>query len=155
MSDPEIPSDSKLDLGSTDFKEIEKHYQRIITHHINRAKLPMVYGWTSKVMMSLIWRLGKTSLEIGLIAEELELPTRTLQNHLSQEGTSFTYLRDHVRQHYAIQLLIDGKKVEDMFPMLDFSDRTGLINAFKRWTGLPPHHFRKLYNVYVRGKKLV
>ncbi len=153
MSDSENPSDKELNLDNNDFKEIEKHYQRIITHHINRAKLPMVYGWTSKVMMSLIWRLGKTGLEIGLIADELDLPTRTLQNHLSQEGTSFTYLRDHVRQHYTIQLLIEGKKVEDIFPMLDFSDRTGLINAFKRWTGLPPHHFRKLYNVYVRDKK--
>lgn len=153
MSDSENPSDKELNLDNNDFKEIEKHYQRIITHHINRAKLPMVYGWTSKVMMSLIWRLGKTGLEIGFIADELDVPTRTLQSHLSQEGTSFTYLRDHVRQHYAIQLLIDGKKVEEIFPMLDFSDRTGLINAFKRWTGLPPHHFRKLYNVYVRDKK--
>ncbi len=153
MSDTEHPSDKELNLGTTEFKEIEQHYQRIITHHIDRAKLPMVYGWTSKVMMSLIWRLGKTKLEMGVIADELDMPQRTLQNHLSQEGTSFTYLRDQVRQHYAIQLLIDGKKVEDIFPMLDFSDRTGLINAFKRWTGLPPHHFRKLYNVYVRDKK--
>lgn len=153
MSDSEFPSDGELNLEKNEFKEIEQHYQRIIEHHIERAKLPMVYGWTSKVMMSLIWRLGKSKLEIGLIADELDMPTRTLQNHLSQEGTSFTYLRDQVRQHYAIQLLIDGKKVEEIYPMLDFSDRTGLINAFKRWTGLPPHHFRKLYNVYLRGKK--
>ncbi|MFL0809058.1 MAG: helix-turn-helix domain-containing protein [Agarilytica sp.] len=153
MSDLELPSDDELNLENNEIKEIEKHYQRIIEHHISRAKLPMVYGWTSKVMMSLIWRLGKSKLEIGLISEEFDMPTRTLQNHLSQEGTNFTYLRDQVRQHYAIQLLIDGKKVEDMYPMLDFSDRTGLINAFKRWTGLPPHHFRKLYNIYVRKNK--
>lgn len=153
MSDPKSLSDNSVNLASTDMKEIEKHYQTLLTHHINRAKLPKVYGWTSQVMMSLIWRLGKTPLEISLIADELELPTRTLQNHLSQEGTNFSNLRDQIRRHYAIRLLTDdNKKVEDIWPILDFKDRTGLINAFKRWTGLPPAHFKKLYNVYLKDK---
>jgi len=153
MSDSDGTSDEELNLKSADIKEIEKHYQQLIKGHIERAKLPKVYGWTSQVMMSLIWRLGKTPLEISLIAEELEIPSRTLQNYLSQEGTSFSYLREQVRFHYSIRLLIEGKRVEAIYPMLDFSDRTGLINAFKRWTGLPPNHFRKLYNAYVRKKK--
>lgn len=152
MSDPKSFSDNDVNLARTDIMEIEKHYQRMLTHHINRAKLPKVYGWTSQVMMSLIWRLGKTPLEITLIAEELEVPTRTLQNHLNLEGTNFSSLRDQLRRHYAIRLLIDGKLVEEIWPILDFKDRTGLINAFKRWTGLPPAHFKKLYNVYVKDK---
>ncbi len=153
MSDSDGTSDDESPPHSTEIQELEKHYQQLVKGHIERAKLPKVYGWTSQVMMSLIWRLGKTPLEISLIAAELEIPTRTLQNHLTQEGTSFTYLRDHVRFHYAIRLLLEGTLVEEIYPMLDFQDRTGLINAFKRWTGLPPSHFRKLYNAYVRDGK--
>ncbi|WP_086931515.1 helix-turn-helix domain-containing protein [Agarilytica rhodophyticola] len=152
MSDSGKFSDQTFDLKSTDIKEIEKHYQRIITYHIELARLPTFFGWTNRVMMSLQMRLGKSPLEIADIAQELDIPTRTLQSHLSQEGTNFSNLRDLVRKHYAIEYLLEGKRVEDIFPMLDFKDRTGLINAFKRWTGLPPNHFRKLYNVYVKGK---
>lgn len=154
MVDAEGTHDENLNnIDSSDIKQLEKHYQQLIGGCITRAKLPKVYGWTSQVMMSLIWRLGKTPLEVSLIAEELELPMRTLQYHLSQEGTSFTVLRDQVRFHYSIRLLVEGKRIEEIYPMLGFSDRAGLINAFKRWTGLPPHHFRKLYNVYVRPQK--
>jgi len=152
MSDSGKFSDQTFDLKSTDIKEIEKHYQRIITYHIELARLPTFFGWTNRVMMSLQMRLGKSPLEIADIAQELDIPTRTLQSHLSQEGTNFSNLRDLVRKHYAIEYLLEGKRVEDIFPMLDFKDRTGLINAFKRWTGLPPNHFRKLHNVYVKGK---
>jgi len=153
MSDFEDNSEFHIDSGRTDFREIENHYYQIITRHIERAKLPKAYGWSSDVMMSLIWRMGKTPLELNLIAEELDLPPRTLQNHLSQEGANFSYIREQVRQHFCIKMLMEGKKVEDIYPMLDYADRTGLINAFKRWTGLPPHHFRKLYVAYVKGKE--
>jgi AraC-like DNA-binding protein len=152
MSDIDDPSDNEIDLEKTDFREIENHYYALITRHIERAKLPRVYGWSSQVMMSLIWRMGKTPLEINLVAEELEVPTRTLQNYLTQEGTNFSYLREQIRQHFCILMLMEGKKVEEIYPMLDYADRTGMINAFKRWNGLPPHHFRKLYNVYVKDK---
>ncbi len=152
MSDFDDFSGNDVDLGSTDLGEVARHYKMLISRHIERAKLPKAYGWTSQVMMSLIWRMGKTSLDVNLVAEELDVSPRTLQNHLAKEGTNFSYLREQVRQHYAIRLLIEGSQVEDIYKMLDFKDRTGLINAFKRWTGLPPSHFKKLYNVYVKGK---
>ncbi|PCK09658.1 MAG: AraC family transcriptional regulator [Alteromonadaceae bacterium] len=149
MSDSGISTAKRPDIQSADPQEIARHYQQILTHHIDRAKLPQVYGWTSQVVMAIIWRMGKTPLEITLIAEELALPSRTLQNYLSQEGTNFSFLRDRVRQHYALRMLIDGQKVEEIYPMLDFNDRSGFINAFKRWTGMSPGNFRKLYTQYL------
>src|SRR5690606_26370300 len=106
-------------------------------------------GVSAKVMDSLRQRVGKSGLSIDKIAEDINLSKRTLQRRLQSQQANFAQLRDTMRFHYAIKYLIDeNMSVDTVSKALDFSDRTSFTNAFKRWTGLSPSVFRKLFRDY-------
>ena len=93
--------------------------------------------------------MGHSDLSIDRIAEDIGLSKRTLQRRLQQQDANFAQLRDDVRFHYSIKYLIDDHMSVDLVSKaLDFSDRTSFTNAFKRWTGLSPSVFRKLFRDY-------
>jgi AraC-like DNA-binding protein len=93
--------------------------------------------------------VGHTNLSIEQVASDLNLTKRTLQRRLQGQNTNFAQLRDDLRFHYAIKYLIDDQLSVDLVSRaLDFSDRTSFTNAFKRWTGLSPSTFRKLFRDY-------
>lgn len=113
------------------------------------AKIPQLEGVSAKVMDVLQQRVGQSALSIDRIAEDLNLSKRTLQRRLQQQQANFAQLRDTMRFHYAIKYLIDDHmSVDAVSKSLDFSDRTSFTNAFKRWTGLSPSVFRKLFRDY-------
>ncbi|WP_237457401.1 AraC family transcriptional regulator [Pseudomaricurvus sp. HS19] len=117
--------------------------------YIYQARLPEVYGVPGRVVEVLQKRIGKASLSIDFIAEEMNLSKRTLQRRLQQQGISFAELRDQVRFHYSINYLVENNmSIDSISSTLDFSDRTSFTNAFKRWTGLSPSTFRKLFRDY-------
>lgn len=114
------------------------------------AELPEGLGISSKVVDVLKSRIGQSSLSIDNIADELNLSKRTLQRRLQQQGISFAELRDRVRFHYSIDYLVKQQiSIDRISSTLDFSDRTSFTNAFKRWTGLSPSTFRKVFRDYV------
>lgn len=114
------------------------------------AELPEGLGISGKVVDVLKKRIGQSSLSIDNIADELNLSKRTLQRRLQQQGISFAELRDRVRFHYSIDLLVKQQiSIDRISSTLDFSDRTSFTNAFKRWTGLSPSTFRKVFRDYV------
>lgn len=114
------------------------------------AELPDGLGISGKVVEVLKRRIGQSSLSIDNIAEELNLSKRTLQRRLQQQGISFAELRDRVRFHYSIDFLVKQQvSIDRISSTLDFSDRTSFTNAFKRWTGLSPSTFRKVFRDYV------
>ncbi len=122
----------------------------LFDEYMNKAKIPELHGVSQHVISALINRIGHSSLDIANIARDLNLSKRTLQRHLKQQGTSFSELRDQVRKHYAVDyLLMQNRRVDDIYTALDFSDRTSLTNAFRRWMGLSPSAFRKLFRDYV------
>src|SRR5690606_2664837 len=113
------------------------------------ARIPTYEGVSAKVMAALQQRVGTSELSIDKIAEDLNLSKRTLQRRLQQQQANFAQLRDTMRFHYAIKFLIDEHmSVDNVSKALDFSDRTSFTNAFKRWTGLSPSVFRKLFRDY-------
>ncbi|WP_370978825.1 helix-turn-helix domain-containing protein [Agaribacterium sp. ZY112] len=113
------------------------------------ADLPEGLGISGKVVEVLKRRIGQSSLSIDHIAEELNLSKRTLQRRLQQQGISFAELRDKVRFHFSIDYLIRQQtSIDRISSTLDFSDRTSFTNAFKRWTGLSPSTFRKVFRDY-------
>ncbi|MGH1371532.1 MAG: helix-turn-helix domain-containing protein [Cellvibrionaceae bacterium] len=117
--------------------------------YVQRARLPEVYGVPGRVVEVLQKRIGKASLSIDFIAEEMNLSKRTLQRRLQQQCISFAQLRDQVRFHHSINYLIEhSMSIDSISASLDFSDRTSFTNAFKRWTGLSPSTFRKLFRDY-------
>lgn len=123
---------------------------KTLDEYLQQAKLPEVYGVPARVVEVLEKRVGHAALSIGHIAEDLNLSKRTLQRRLQQQGISFAELRDQVRFHYSIDYLIKQHlSIDSISSSLDFSDRTSFTNAFKRWTGLSPSTFRKLFRDYV------
>lgn len=122
---------------------------RSLPEYIEYARLPAVFGIPGKVMDVLQRRIGQGSLAIDQIADELSISKRTLQRRLQQADINFAMLRDQVRFHYAIGYLVDQNiSIDQISVALDFSDRTSFTNAFKRWTGLSPSTFRKLFRDY-------
>lgn len=123
---------------------------KTLDEYLQQAKLPEVYGVPARVVEVLQRRIGHAPLSIGHIAEELNLSKRTLQRRLQQQDISFAELRDQVRFHFSIDYLIKQQlSIDSISASLDFSDRTSFTNAFKRWTGLSPSTFRKLFRDYV------
>ncbi len=117
--------------------------------YLEMAGLPMPDGIAARVVAVLQNRVGHSSLAIDSIAGDLNLSKRTLQRRLQQQDENFAQLRDSVRFHFAIKFLIDEHmSVDEVSKALDFSDRTSFTNAFKRWTGLSPSVFRKLFRDY-------
>ncbi len=123
---------------------------KTLDEYLEQARIPEVFGVPARVVEVLERRVGHAALSIGHVAEELNLSKRTLQRRLQQQDISFAELRDQVRFHYAIDFLIKQHlSIDSISASLDFSDRTSFTNAFKRWTGLSPSTFRKLFRDYV------
>lgn len=122
---------------------------RSFEDYLSLARIPHCEGVSARVVDALHQRVGKTDLSIEQIASDLHLTKRTLQRRLQSQNTNFAQLRDDLRFHYAIKYLIDDNMSVDLVSRaLDFSDRTSFTNAFKRWTGLSPSTFRKLFRDY-------
>lgn len=122
---------------------------RSYEEYLAMAEIPRFEGVSARVLDALIQRVGRDDLSIDKIAEDIKLSKRTLQRRLQQQQANFAQLRDVLRFHYAIKYLIDEHmSVDAVSKALDFSDRTSFTNAFKRWTGLSPSVFRKLFRDY-------
>lgn len=114
--------------------------------YVNLARLPFVDGVAKKVMAALEQRIGLSELNVELISADLDVTKRTLQRRLQGENTSFVQIRDDLRFHYSVKMLVQDRMTVDVVAkVLDFSDRTSFTNAFKRWTGISPSLFRKLF----------
>lgn len=117
--------------------------------YVEMARIPETYGVPGRVIAALEQRIGRESLSIDKIADDLNLSKRTLQRRLQQHEISFAQLRDNVRFHHSIGHLIEHhESIDSISSSLDFSDRTSFTNAFKRWTNLSPSAFRKLFRDY-------
>lgn len=122
---------------------------RSFKEYLALAEIPKFDGVSARVLDALVNRVGKEELSIDRIAEDLKLSKRTLQRRLKNQDANFAQIRDAMRFHYAIKYLIDDHlSVDQVSKSLDFSDRTSFTNAFKRWTGLSPSVFRKLFRDY-------
>lgn len=113
---------------------------------LDMSRLPVTYGIPARVIRAIEGRIGRASLSICAIAEELKISKRTLQRRLNQKKLCFAELRDQVRFHFAVDYLLESKiSIDAISSTLDFSDRTSFTNAFKRWSGLSPSVFRRIY----------
>ena len=77
------------------------------------------------------------------VAEKLHMSTRNLRRKLEQEGTSFQKVLDDVRCELAKNYLSQTSlRLEDISPLLGFSETSNLRRAFKKWTGQTPSEYR-------------
>jgi len=135
--------------GSLDLEHFATDGVSGLREYMEKASLPQLYGIPNRVVEILVDRIGTQALGIDHIAETLNLSKRTLQRRLQQQDMCFADIRDQVRFHFAIEYLVRGQdSIDGISSSLDFSDRTSFTNAFKRWTGLSPSTFRKLFRDY-------
>lgn len=138
----------KYRLDSDD-DSFEAGHVKSYEEYLALAEIPKVDGVAHRIVDALVQRIGQHSLSVDDIAGDVRLTRRTLQRRLQEQNANFAQLRDSVRFHYAIKYLIDDHmSVDAVSKALDFSDRTSFTNAFKRWTGLSPSLFRKLFRDY-------
>jgi AraC-like DNA-binding protein len=89
-------------------------------------------------------RLGCSSVDIDVVARELNLSARTLRRKLEEEGTSFREMLQEQRRRKAEKLLSTrGFHISELAGRLGYSDTAVFSRAFKSWTGLSPKQFSR------------
>lgn len=84
-------------------------------------------------------RLGEGDVELGAVAKQLNLSSRTLQRKLQDAKLNFTQLVDDVRRELAERYLADAKlDLVDIAFLLGYSEQSAFTRAYKRWTGHAP-----------------
>lgn len=112
---------------------LERHVREII----GSAEDPRT---TSESVRTVIEsRLGFSPVTIDHVAQALAMTPRSLQRHLSLEGTSFRQLLEDLRRTRAHLLLSQrGAKVANVADALGYSDPTAFWRAWRGWTGTAP-----------------
>jgi AraC-like DNA-binding protein len=105
-------------------------------HRISRRQAP----WSAAVS-----ELAATGMfGLAKVAGVLAVSPRTLQLRLEDEGTSFATVIDGVRRERALALLAEpGLPISAIAARTGFATPSAFTRAFRRWTGLPPSHYRR------------
>ena len=99
--------------------------------------------FTQRVVSYLQSNVQIASTNMGTIAAQLHVTTRTLRRKLKDEGTSFQTLKDDVRRDTAIHLLSQPNiPISTISRQLGFSEPSVFTRAFKLWTGVSPKIYR-------------
>ena len=78
------------------------------------------------------------------IATDLSMSLTTLQQRLTERGTSFQSLLNDIRRELASSYLRQPDlSVKEVAFLLGFTDLSNFTRAFKRWTGASPTRFRE------------
>ncbi len=78
------------------------------------------------------------------LAAALNMSKTTLQQRLTERGTSFNQLLNEIRRELACNYLRQsGVSVTEITFLLGFTDVSNFTRAFKRWTGVSPTAFRE------------
>ncbi len=103
---------------------------------------PFLYELQESILASLEDR----SPNIGYVADKMAISRANLQRRLAERDLSFSTLLDQIRLNLA-KLYLEQKKLSltEIAWLLSFSDQTAFSRAFKRWVGMSPLDFRRLF----------
>ena len=88
--------------------------------------------------------IQEKDLGLKLVAELCNTSKRSLQRKLTEKGTRFSEMVDHVRFHAASRMLQDpDMTVTDVSHLLGYSDPTHFSRAFRRIAGVNPRMYRQ------------
>jgi AraC-like DNA-binding protein len=107
------------------------------------SQLDLIGTWGAKVRHILEAAMNSERQTIDMVADKLQLETRTLQNYLKRENTGFRRIYLELRKQKALQLLGDPSiSIIEIAFFLGFSEQSAFNHAFKKWTGDTPIEYR-------------
>ena len=84
------------------------------------------------------------SVNLKVIAKELNVSSRSIYRKLKSENTSYKDLLNEVRKQLAQDYLREGSfTINDISSKLGFSESSAFHRAFKRWFGTNPGQYRQ------------
>jgi len=96
-----------------------------------------------KVRALILERLPTGLVNIDIVAEELNMSSKTLERRLAERGKSFSGLLDGARYEAAKHYLeATDMRISQIAYMAGYTEPSALVRAFKRWTGTTPVQFR-------------
>ncbi|WP_370283802.1 AraC family transcriptional regulator [Ramlibacter sp. WS9] len=97
----------------------------------------------ARVRLALRRTLGTPQGNKTDVAALLAMHPRTLQRHLSVEGTTFDSIREEVRKEAALRYLRETKvPISQLADLLGFSEQSAMSRSCRRWFGVPPSALR-------------
>ncbi|MBW7834188.1 MAG: AraC family transcriptional regulator ligand-binding domain-containing protein [Simplicispira suum] len=108
-----------------------------------QARHPRDAGIAAQVRQSISGRLGRGTVKLADVAQDLHLSTRTLQRRLADEGLAYQTLLDATRHELACHYLSGSAlPIAEVGYLLGFQDAPAFTHAFKHWQGQGPGHYR-------------
>lgn len=120
------------------------------SHWIQRLPpLPPAQSLTERVLCFVEENLSSNEFNLIAMSQHVCKTPRTLQRELKKEGTSYIKIVEQVKYRISIDLLRDHSiNIETISYDLGFSETSGFIHAFKRWSGTTPGKYRKTNPTY-------
>ncbi|MFK8047023.1 MAG: AraC family transcriptional regulator [Halioglobus sp.] len=121
--------------------ELTKMYEQLTVDHlakIDRADFP------ARVHKELIKLLPTGVSGKDLVAQALNMSTRTLYNKLESSGTTYREVLDDTRRDLAEGYIRQDLPIYEIAYLIGFSDTANFSRAFKKWTGKSPIEFREV-----------
>jgi AraC-like DNA-binding protein len=98
---------------------------------------------TAQVKWVLLRLLGAHPPEIGEVANDLGLSTRTLQRRITEEGTTFRQLVTEARRELAkLYLKEPSLELGETACLLGYQDPNSFFRAFREWEGTTPGEWK-------------
>lgn len=99
---------------------------------------------TASVVRQYLSVPGSVVPDLAAMARLSHISERTLKRRLKHEGTSFRELLEQSRRARAEEMLRDpGLSLTRIAESLGFADLSSFSQAFKRWHGVAPMHYRR------------
>src|SRR5438132_1787667 len=116
-----------------------------LREHAERMLRSLMTGSSARERVrSAIWNVlsdGRPTLK--RIASALQVPSRTLQRRLTDEGTSVEQEIEAIRKSMAMAMLRDPANATDEVAfLLGYREHSTLFRSFRRWTGMTPQEYR-------------
>jgi AraC-like DNA-binding protein len=101
-------------------------------------------SWFSKTEKEILKNIGDHAISVELVASNLDISVRTLQNYLKAESKSFsealTNVRSRLAKHYILNTKLDDGSISIL---LGYSEVSSFYRAYKKWSGATPKELRQ------------
>jgi len=124
----------------------DSHLLQILTAHADDllAERHSVSGLQSIVVNQLVDLLPSGESRAAVVAQRLNMSTRSFTRHLAEEGTTFAEILERLRQRLASRYLADDNmSIQQVAWLLGYTEPGAFTHAYKRWTGTAPRRARK------------